>query len=41
VQEEDDIVAFHLSQTEEKTECKRFSGDLLHRLRFERGLDLR
>jgi len=41
VQEEDDIVAFHLSQTEEKTECKRFSGDLSHRLRFERGLDLR
>ncbi|PKM37120.1 MAG: hypothetical protein CVV06_07505 [Gammaproteobacteria bacterium HGW-Gammaproteobacteria-10] len=41
VQEEEDIVAFHLSQTEEKTECKRFSGDLLHRLRFERGLDLR
>lgn len=40
-QSEDDIVAFHLSQTEEKTECKRFSGDLLHRLRFERGLDLR
>lgn len=38
---EDDIVAFHLSQSEEKTECKRFSGDLLHRLRFERGLDLR
>lgn len=40
-QSEDDIVAFHLSQTEEKTECKRFSGDLLYRLRFERGLDLR
>lgn len=40
-QTEDDIVAFHLTQTEERTQCKRFSGDLLHRLRFERGLDLR
>jgi len=40
-QSEDDIVAFHLTQTEEKTQCKRFSGDLLHRLRFERGLDVR
>lgn len=37
----DDIVAFHLTQTEEITQCKRFSGDLLHRLRFERGLDVR
>jgi predicted ATPase len=40
-QVEDDIVAFHLTQTEEGTQCKRFSGDLLHRLRFERGLDVR
>ena len=40
-QTEDDIVAFHLTQTEEGTQSKRFSGDLLHRLRFERGLDLR
>jgi len=40
-QEKDDIVAFHLSQTTEGTQCKRFSGDLLHRLRFERGLDVR
>lgn len=38
---EDDIVAFHLEQTESKTQCKRFSGDLLYRLRFERGLDVR
>jgi len=38
---EDDIVAFHLNQTEEATQSKRFSGELLHRLRFERGLDLR
>jgi len=37
----DDIVAFHLDQTAEKTITKRFSGDLLHRLRFERGLDVR
>lgn len=36
-----DIVAFHLTQTPEKTECKRYSGELLHRLRFERGLDVR
>jgi AAA15 family ATPase/GTPase len=40
-QNENDIVVFHLNQTEEKTQCKRFSGDLLHRLRSERGLDLR
>ena len=39
--EGDDIVAFHVSQTEEYTGCKRFSGDLLHRLRFDRGLDVR
>lgn len=38
---EDDIVAFHLDQTFERTIGKRFSGDLLHRLRFERGLDVR
>jgi len=39
--EADDIVAFQLSQSEEQTCCKRFAGDLLHRLRFERGLDVR
>lgn len=38
---EEDIVVFRLTQTEEKTESKRLSGDLLHRLRFERGLDVR
>jgi len=38
---EEDIVVFRLKQTEEKTESKRLSGDLLHRLRFERGLDVR
>jgi predicted ATPase len=38
---EEDIVVFRLKQTAEKTESKRLSGDLLHRLRFERGLDVR
>ncbi|MBK1643242.1 hypothetical protein CKO25_00945 [Thiocapsa imhoffii] len=37
----EDVVAFHLAQTEDQTQCKRFSGDLLQRLRVERGLDLR
>ncbi|MFI3190628.1 hypothetical protein BCS42_07715 [Crenothrix sp. D3] len=37
----EDIVVFRLIQTEEKTLSKRFSGDLLHRLRSERGLDVR
>jgi AAA15 family ATPase/GTPase len=37
----DDIVAFHLEQTEERTIAKRFDGDLLARLRKERGLDVR
>ncbi len=37
----DDVVAFHLTQSEAGTACKRFGGDLLHRLRFERGLDVR
>jgi len=36
-----DIVAFHLDQTPEITRAKRFPGALLHRLRFERGLDVR
>ncbi|MFM8443264.1 MAG: AAA family ATPase [Methylococcus sp.] len=38
---EDDVVVFHLDQTPEITRAKRFSGNLLHRLRFERGLDVR
>ena len=38
---EDDIVTFHLSQTPERTVGKRLYGDLLRRLRFERGLDVR
>lgn len=37
----EDVVAFHLTQPEAGTACKRFAGDLLHRLRFERGLDVR
>jgi hypothetical protein len=37
----DDVVAFHLTPSEAGTACKRFAGDLLHRLRFERGLDVR
>jgi len=37
----DDIVSFHLHQEPSQTECKRYSGDLLHRLRNERGLDVR
>jgi len=41
VSDSEDIVAFHLTQTAEKTDCKRYSGDLLQRLRFERGLDVR
>jgi len=38
---EEDVVVFHLTQLEGATQCKRFAGDLLHRLRFERGLDVR
>ncbi|MEI7700676.1 MAG: AAA family ATPase [Planctomycetia bacterium] len=36
-----DLVTFRLNQTENGTEGKRIHGDLLHRLRFERGLDVR
>ena len=38
---EDDLAAYQLKQTEERTECKRFSGSALKRLRYERGLDIR
>lgn len=37
----DDLVTFHLDQTENQTRVKRISGDLLLRLRRERGLDVR
>jgi AAA15 family ATPase/GTPase len=40
-QDNEDIVAYRLSQTPEATLSKRFAGDFLHRLRYERGLDLR
>lgn len=35
------LVTYRLDQTENGTESKRIHGDLLHRLRFERGLDVR
>ena len=35
----DDLVAFQLNNINEP--IKRFSGELLNRLRFERGLDIR
>lgn len=38
---DEEVVAFHLQQGEQQTECKRFAGPLLNRLRFERGLDVR
>ncbi|MGA2701957.1 MAG: AAA family ATPase [Isosphaeraceae bacterium] len=36
-----DLVTYHLDQTERETRTKRIDGDLLHRLRSERGLDVR
>ena len=36
-----EIAAFHIESEAGRTGCRRFSGDILHRLRFERGLDLR
>ena len=37
----DDLVTFHLDQTEKETRVKRIHGELLFRLRRERGLDVR
>jgi AAA domain, putative AbiEii toxin, Type IV TA system/AAA ATPase domain len=37
----DDVVAFHLDRTEHETRAKRIYGDLLLRLRYESGLDVR
>ena len=37
----DDLVTFHLEQTEQETRVKRIYGDLLLRMRRERGLDVR
>ncbi len=36
-----DLVTFHLDQTENETRVKRIDGELLLRLRRERGLDVR
>ena len=38
---EEELAAYQLTQTEGHTECKRFSGSALKRLRYERGLDIR
>jgi energy-coupling factor transporter ATP-binding protein EcfA2 len=37
----DDVVTFHLDQAEHETRAKRIYGDLLLRLRYEGGLDVR
>ena len=37
----DNLVTFHLEQTEQETQVKRIYGDLLLRMRRERGLDVR
>jgi hypothetical protein len=37
----EEIAIFHLDQTETQTKVKRIAGDLLFRLRHERGLDVR
>lgn len=36
-----DVVGYHLAATGETTSVKRYGGELLHRLRHERGLDVR
>jgi ABC-type Na+ transport system ATPase subunit NatA len=38
---QNEVVAFHLDQSPERTTAKRFDGDLLARLRSERGIDVR
>ena len=40
-QSKNDIVAYHLENTEEKTFVERYSGEMLQRLRQKRGLDVR
>jgi hypothetical protein len=37
----DDLVTFRLEQTDQETRAKRIYGDLLLRIRWERGLDVR
>ncbi|MFM2056800.1 MAG: hypothetical protein RLY71_1185 [Pseudomonadota bacterium] len=39
--DETDLVVYQLKRDATNIRCKRFAGDLLHRLRFERGLDVR
>jgi hypothetical protein len=39
--DESDLAAFRLRSDASGITCKRLSGDLLHRLRYERGLDVR
>jgi hypothetical protein len=39
--DESDLAAFRLRQESSGIVCQRLSGDLLHRLRYERGLDVR
>lgn len=38
---QNEIVAYHLDQNHERTTAKRFDGELLTRLRRERGIDVR
>lgn len=38
---EDDLVVYKLQREVEQVAHQRFTGDLLHRLRFNRGLDIR
>lgn len=37
----DDLATYRLEQREDKTRVKRIAGDVLHRLRFDRGMDVR
>ena len=37
----DDLVTFHINQSDETTKVKRIAGEMLLRLRRERGLDVR
>lgn len=40
-QEKEDVVVYRLNQAEEETCARRFSGHVLHRLRWVRGIDIR
>ncbi len=37
----DDLATYHLEQREDQTRVRRIAGDVLHRLRFDRGMDVR